>query len=46
MKKLVLLIVAGLAVLAVVLFVIILVLTLIVQATARRWVYYEGAQPR
>lgn len=32
--------------LAVVLFVIILVLTLIVQFTSRRWVYYEGAQPR
>ena len=32
--------------LALVLFVIILVLTLIVMATSRRWVYYEGAQPR
>jgi multiple sugar transport system permease protein len=32
--------------LAVVLFVIILILTAIVQATSRRWVYYEGAQPR
>ena len=32
--------------LAVVLFVIILVLTLIVQFKSRRWVYYEGAQPR
>lgn len=32
--------------LAVVLFVIILILTALVQATSRRWVYYEGAQPR
>jgi multiple sugar transport system permease protein len=32
--------------LAVVLFMIILILTAIVQATSRKWVYYEGAQPR
>ncbi len=32
--------------LAIVLFVIILVLTLIIQATSRRWVYYEGGQPQ
>ncbi|CAN5386465.1 sugar ABC transporter permease [soil metagenome] len=32
--------------LAIVLFVIILVLTVIVQLTSRRWVYYEGVQPQ
>lgn len=32
--------------LAIVLFVIILILTAIVQATSRRWVHYEGAQPQ
>ena len=32
--------------LAIVLFVIILILTVIVQLSSRRWVYYEGAQPR
>jgi multiple sugar transport system permease protein len=32
--------------LAVVLFLIILILTAVVQATSRKWVYYEGAQPR
>jgi multiple sugar transport system permease protein len=31
---------------AVVLFVIILILTAIVQLTSRKWVYYEGAQPK
>jgi multiple sugar transport system permease protein len=32
--------------LAIVLFIIILILTAIVQTTSRRWVYYEGAQPK
>jgi multiple sugar transport system permease protein len=31
---------------AIVLFVIILILTAIVQLTSRKWVYYEGAQPK